>query len=192
MPMLTFRSQECGLCYQNIQAIKMPFDDEHQASLNRFSIPTARGTVFQYVIQHPGMKPETRLFSPATEPEDEFFSGYRRVQVISQPLSFFQATHLPPYRLEAFRGFVELFTGSPEDNIPYLAEMKELYIRIDEYLLEKCKTPPFSSFSRIKQWQKHLAEELSLLMLDTDYLFNIMCNSYESIRLVQYISKCMH
>lgn len=192
MPILTFKSQECGLFYQNIKAVKKPFDDEHQASLDRFSIPSPRGTVYQYVIQHPGMKPEIKLFSPNTEPEDEFFNGYRRVQVISQPLSVFQRTHLPPYQFEAFRNFVDLFRESSDDELPFLTEMREMQIRINQYLLHNCKMPLFSSFSRMRQWQKQSAEERSLITRDVDQLFKIMCSSEGSVKLMDYVPKGMH
>lgn len=183
--MLTFRSPECGLCYQNIQAVKKPFNYEHKDSLDRFSVPSPRGTVYQYVIQHPGMKPEIRLFSPNTEPEDEFFNGYRRVQVISQPLGVFQPLNLPPHHFEAFRNFVDLFRESSDDELPFLTEMREMQIRIDN----SSKIPPFSSFSRMRQWQKQSAEELSRISHDVDQLFKLICSCEESIKLVDYIPK---
>lgn len=97
------------------------------------------------------MKPETRIFSPATEPEDEFFNGYRRVQVISQPLGIFEPIDFPPHHFEAFRYFVGLFQGLPVDALPFLPEMREMHVRVETYLLHAHAIPSFSSFSRMKQ-----------------------------------------
>lgn len=135
------------------------------------------------------MKPETRIFSPATEPEDDFFNGYRRVQVISQPLGIFEPIDFPPHHFEAFRHFVGLFQGLSADALPFLLEMREIHMRVDMYLLLARAIPSFSSFSRMKQWQKQTAEELSLLTRDTDYLFQAICEDKRSSSLAQYMSE---
>ena len=183
------KSQECGLCYQNIKAVKKPFGPEDRPFLDRSSTPAPRGTVFKYLIQRRGMKPETRIFSPKSQVEDDSFDGYRRVQVISQSISSFHTNRYPPGHFEAFRSFVELFAGAPADQLPFHKEMQQVHKRILEYSIHYNNMPPFSSFSRIKQWQQELAEELARLRQDVDQVFHGIYNSDKIMMLVQYLSK---
>lgn len=133
------------------------------------------------------MKPETGIFSP-TDNEDDFFNGFRRVQVISQPLSLFQTNGISARHFEAFRSFCQLFELCSEGDLPYLAEMKEMQDRIWDYSLQSYKTPQFSSFYRMKKWQKQRADELSLLTRDVDQLFKTICDDEDSVKLARYIS----
>lgn len=137
------------------------------------------------------MKPETKVFSPSAEIEEDFFDSYRRVQVISQPITLFQMNQFPPQRLESFRHFVRLFPGSKQDILPYITEMKQMQFRIDEHLSRTNKIPAFSSFSCVKRWQKQLAKESAHLCQDTDRLFNTMLDDVESSRLIEYLAKSM-
>lgn len=49
--------------------------------------------------------------------------------------------------------------------------------------------PAFSSFFRMKQWQKEVAEEASLLREDVDSIFISICNHKESTRLIDYLTR---
>lgn len=137
------------------------------------------------------MKPETKIFSSTAEIEEDFFESYRRVQVISQPLTLFQTNQFPPQRLESFRHFIQLFPDSKRDILPHITEMRQMQARINEHLSQRQNMPAFSSFSRIKQWEKQLAEECALLCEDIDRLFNAMLDDVESSRLIEYLTKRM-
>lgn len=137
------------------------------------------------------MKPETKIFSSTTEIDEDFFDSYRRVQVISQPITLFQTNQFPPQRLESFRHFTQLFSDSKRDILPYSTEMKQMQTRINEHLSHTINMPAFSSFSRIKRWQKQLAEESALLSEDIDCLFNAIRDDVESSRLIEYLEKRM-
>lgn len=137
------------------------------------------------------MKPETKVFSSTAEAEDDFFDSYRRVQVISQPLTLFQTNQFPPQRLESFRHFIQLFPGSQPDILPFTTEMKQMRARINEHLSHTQNMPAFSSFSRIKRWQKQLAEESALLCEDIDRLFSTIRDDVESCKLIDYLAKSM-
>lgn len=123
--------------------------------------------------------------------ENDFFDIYRRVQVISQPITLFYTNHYPPQQLELFCQFVQLFTDSkPADVLPYIREMRRLRIYIKEHLKNSLAMPPFSSFSRIKQWQREVAEEASRLREDVDSLFITICDDNESSsRLIDYLTR---
>lgn len=182
------KSQSCGLWYQNIQAIKNSSDYGDQDIFNAYITPDQSN--FQYVIRQPGMKPETRIFVPSADVENDFFDSYRRVQVISQPISLFDTNQYPPQQLELFCQFVLLFTNSkPADGLPYIREMRRLRIRIKEHLKNSLAMPPFSSFFRVQQWQKEVAEEASRLREDVDSLFITICNDNESSRLIDYLTR---
>ena len=150
-------------------------------------MPSPDGTVYQYVIRRPGLQPETKTYSPTAVAEDDFFDGFRRVQVISQPLSFFQLSHYPQQQLEAFRNFVELFEDASSDSLPFKIEMRQMYTRIKKHLLQHRNVPPFSSFSQIKKWQKKLAEESTCLFEEVDQLFETLCDDPARILLTDYI-----
>lgn len=137
------------------------------------------------------MKPETRIFSPTAETEEDFFASYRRVQVISQPITLFQTNQFPPQRLESFCHFVQLFPESKRDILPYVTELKQMQTRINEHLSHTNNMPAFSSFSRIKLWQRQLAEESALLCKDIDRLFKTIQDDVESIRLLEHLAKSM-
>lgn len=142
------------------------------------------------MIQQPGMKPETRIFVPSTDIENDCFDSYRRVQVISQPITLFYTNQYPPQQLELFCQFVQLFIDSkPTDVLPHIREMRRLRIRIKEHLKNSLAMPPFSSFFRIKQWQKEVAEEASLLREDVDSLFTTICDNKESSKLIDYLTR---
>lgn len=182
------KSQSCGLWYQNIQAIKKSSGFGDQDIFHARSTPDRSN--FQYMIQQPGMKPETRMFVPSTDVENDFFDSYRRVQVISQPITLFYTNQYPPQQLELFCQFVLLFTDSkPADVLPYIREMRRLRICIKEHLKNSLAMPPFSSFFRVKQWQKEVAEEASRLREDVDSLFITICNDNESSRLIDYLRR---
>lgn len=136
------------------------------------------------------MKPETRIFVPSTDVENDCFDSYRRVQVISQPITLFYTNQYPPQQLELFCQFVQLFTDSKAaDMLPYIREMRRLRIRITEHLKNSLAMPAFSSFFRMKQWQKEVAEEASLLREDVDSIFISICNHKESSRLIDYLTR---
>lgn len=150
------------------------------------------GKGFQYVIQRPGMKPETKIFSPTADPEDENFDSYRRVQVISQPFTLFQRNQYPPKQLESFNHFIRLFDSSKGNTLPFLNEMRRIRSRINQHILHTRKMPAFSSFSRIKQWQKEIAEESSVLGKDVEKLFDTMRSNDESNKLVEHLARSMN
>ena len=137
------------------------------------------------------MKPETKIFSSATEIDEDFFDSYRRVQVISQPITLFQTNQFPPQRLESFRHFIQLFSDSNRDILPYITEMRQMRTRINEHLSRMNNMPAFSSFSRIKRWQNQLTEEATVLSEDIDRLFNAIRDDVESSRLIEYLEKRM-
>lgn len=137
------------------------------------------------------MKPETKLFTSAAEVEEDFFECYRRVQVISQPITLFQMNQFPLQKLESFGHFIQLFRDSKRDTLPYVTEMKQMRIRINEHLSHTHNMPAFSSFSRMKRWQKELTEESALLCEDIDQLFNTIRDDLESIGLTEYLAKRM-
>lgn len=137
------------------------------------------------------MNPETKIFSPTAEIEEDFFESYRRVQVISQPITLFQTNQFPPQRLESFRHFIQLFPDSQRGNLPYITEMKKMQTRINEHLSHTHNMPAFSSFARIKRWQRQLAEESALLCEDIDRLFNAIRDDLESSKLLDYLAKRM-
>lgn len=104
--------------------------------------------------------------------------------------SLFYTNQYPPQQLELFCQFVQLFTDSKRaDMLPYIREMRRLRIRIKEHLKNSLAIPAFSSFFRMKQWQKEVAEEASLLREDVDSLFISICNHKESSSLINYLTR---
>lgn len=67
--------------------------------------------------------------------------------------------------------------------------MRRLRIRIKEHLKNSIAMPPFSSFFRVKQWQKEVAEVASLLREDVDSIFITICNYKESSRLIDILKE---
>lgn len=99
--------QNCGLFYQNVAAISKSSRDwsiylppDKEVSLSGDNIP--------YILRHPSKAPELKVFRPADEVEDEIFEGYKRVQIVSQPLALLDSRFPALQLIREFCHFAKL------------------------------------------------------------------------------------
>lgn len=176
--------QACGLCYQNLQAISRR---DWSRQLPNHEIPVA-GDEIPYLLRQPGKEPELKVFRPTKESEDELFEGYRRVQLVSQPLNLLDAQYPGLQLIEDFGRFAELLKGVPSDTSIYLSEIHQLHARAIQHLLQqRSNFPAFASFSQIEQARKHLAKGSIELRQDIDRLVQNLYNDPDTKELMKYI-----
>ena len=177
----------CGLCYQNVQAISkrsndwlLPSDRKRGLSISGEQIP--------YVLRQPGKEPDLRIFRPLKESEDEFFHGYRRVQVVAQSLDLLDAKFPALQLIEDFCRFAELLTGVPEDTSAYIPEIRSLHAQAAQHMLQQRSSfPAFASFWQIESVRRVLAEESLDLRRSIDLLVQELYNDKDTKALMRYM-----
>ena len=168
--------KNCGLEYENVQAIShtsprweihLPRDDDIEVGGN--GIP--------YLVRHPERKPELRIFRPLGAEEDEFFEGYRRVQIVSQSLSLMDM-HFPTLALiEDFVSFADLVGDLGANTSPYEKEILDLGDRGQRYIHEKQNNlPAFASYAQIELVRRNLTKASKQLRREIDILIRQMCD----------------
>ena len=176
--------QTCGLCYQNVQAISRR---EWDGQLPNRHVRIA-GEEIPYVVRQPGMEPELKVFRPIEEPEDDLFEGYRRVQLVSQPIDLLDARYPALRLIEDFSRFAELLKGVPDNTSAYLEDVRLLSRTAVQHLLQQRSIfPAFASFSQLEQACKHLAQESLDLRQEIDSLVQNLYNDEDTKDLMKYI-----
>ena len=177
----------CGLCYQNVQAISkrsndwlLPDGRNHEISLSGEEIP--------YILRKPGKEPELRTFRPIKKSEDEFFLGYRRVQVVAQSLDLLDARYPALRLIQDFCRFGELLKGVPEDTSAYIPDIRSLHARAVQHMLQQRSSfPAFASFWQIESVRRVLAEESLDLRRSIDTLVQELYNDKDTKALMRYM-----
>ena len=177
----------CGLCYQNVQAISkrsndwlLPSDWKRGLSISGEQIP--------YILRQPGKEPDLRIFRPLKESEDEFFHGYRRVQVVVQSLDLLDAKYPALQLIQDFCRFAELLEGVPEDTSAYIPEIRSLHARAAQHMLQQRSSfPAFASFWQIESVRMDLAEESLDLRRSIDLLVQELYNDKDTKSLMRYM-----
>lgn len=177
----------CGLCYQNVQAISkrsndwlLPSDWKRGLSISGEQIP--------YILRQPGKEPDLRIFRPLKESEDEFFHGYRRVQVVAQSLDLLDANYPALQLIQDFCRFAELLAGVPEDTSAYIPEIRSLYARAVQHMLQQRSSfPAFASFWQIESVRGVLAQESLDLRRNIDLLVQELYNDKDTKALMRYM-----
>ena len=177
----------CGLCYQNVQAISkrsndwlLPSDRARGLSISGEQIP--------YILRQPGKEPDLRIFRPLKQSEDEFFHGYRRVQVVAQSLDLLDAKYPALQLIQDFCRFAELLTGVPEDTSAYIPEIRSLHVRAAQHMLQQRSSfPAFASFWQIESVRRGLAEESLDLRRSIDLLVQELYNDKDTKALMRYM-----
>lgn len=182
--------QECGLCYQNVQAISSRSRDWKRhlpSSRNEISVA---GEEIPYLLRQPGKDPELRVFRPIRESEDEIFEGYRRVQLVSQSLDLLDGKYPALQLIEDFCRFAELLKGVAENTSPFLPDIQSLHARAVQHILQQRSSfPAFASFSQIERVRMRLARETSDLRQEIDKLVQHLYNDPDTIHLMYYIKE---
>jgi len=178
--------QSCGLCYQNVQAISKG-DWSRQSPKHDIRIA---GEEIPYMLRQPGQQPEIKVFRPTDDSEDEIFEGYKRVQLISQPLDLLDAKYPALQLIEDFGRFAELLKGVPENTSVYLADIRILHGRAIQHILQqRTNFPAFASFSQIEQVRKQLVQESIDLRRDIDMLVQSLYNDPDTKALMRFIKE---
>lgn len=183
------RSHACGLFYQNIRAISKQSKDWE------FHYPVGQdieieGEQIPYILRHGKGEPELKSFRPPKEMEDAFFEGYRRIQIVSQPLALLDPMFPALQLIEDFVHFADLLDDVPLDISPYRGEINLLRQRAKMFILERDSDfPAFSSFSHIEQMRKRLTQGSLTLRHYIDILVMKLCNDPETKELVKYIKQ---
>ena len=176
--------QSCGLCYQNVQASK---DWNHLPPSCDIRVT---GEEIPYILRQSGREPEIKVFRPTRDSEDETFEGYRRVQLISQPLDLLDIKYPALQLIEDFSRFAELLNGVPDDASAFLPNLRVLHGRAIQLILQQRSSfPPFASFSQIEQVREDLAQESSDLRRDIDILVQHLYNDPDTTSLMKYIKE---
>ncbi|KAL9635587.1 MAG: hypothetical protein Q9164_003361 [Protoblastenia rupestris] len=179
----------CGLFYQNIQAISRQ-SREWEQHLPRDHDIEIHGEQIPYILRHPQKEPELKAFQPPEEKEDDSFEGYRRIQIISQPLALLDPRFPALQLIEDFIHFADLLDDVPLHVSPYRSEIKELHSRARHFIRQRDGDfPAFSSFSHIEQMRKRLTMESLTLRHYIDILIRNLCNDPETKVLVMYLKQ---
>lgn len=179
---LIFDSQGCGLCYQNINPSLVggwPWLDPATALYSSKTIER---------LVHARGRFGPRVLSRVAASEEIIFDGYRRVQVIFTSVQTDSGSSHP---FDAFPKFVGLFGGALEGRLPYLADMREMESRVQEYCQSQGDIPPLS-LAETKRWHKRMAEEQSVLGHEMDQLMQTICSDERSSVLIKYIFRSMN
>ena len=178
--------QSCDLCYQNVQALSKR--DWNQQFPNVDIRVT--GEEIPYMLRQPGKEPEIRVFRPTEGSEDELFEGYRRVQLVSQPLDLLDARYPALQLIEDFCRFAELLKNIPDDVSAYIPDILNLHMRSVQHISKQQKSfPAFASFSQIEEAREHLAQESVALRRDIDKLIQNMYKDPDTKVLMRYVQK---
>ena len=179
----------CGLQYQNIQAISKQ-SSEWNYHFPEGAIVSIGGEEIPYLLRHPKREAELKVFRPCTESEDEFFDGYRRVQIVSQSLALLDQRFPALSLIEDFVRFAGLVHDVPDGVSSYKDEIMQLHDRAMKYIWEQQNNvPAFSSFSHIEQMRKSLTKISQRLRLDIDFLVRKLCEDPETKQLMCYIKQ---
>lgn len=179
----------CGLQYQNAQAIsthssewKTHFPEDVTVDIDREEIP--------YLLRHSKGEAELKVFRPTTEPEDEYFEGYRRIQIISQSLALLDQRFPALQLIEDFVQFANLVHEVPEGVSSYKDEIMQLHDRAMRYIWEQQNNiPAFSSFSHLEQMRRSLTKVSQRLRQDVDFLVRRLCEDPDTKQLMSYIKE---
>ena len=178
--------QECGLCYQNVQGISQRGWTKHTPGHDI----RCTGDEIPYMLRQPGKAPELKVFRPVDDSEDDIFQGYRRVQLISQPLDLLDVKFPALQLIDHFSRFAELLADVPEDTSPFIPEIRALRARAVEHILQqRGNFPAFASFSQIEQVRNSLAKESLNLRRDIDKLVQNLYNDSDTRKLMSYIKE---
>ena len=178
--------QSCGLCYQNVQAISKRSLDE------RFPSREVRieGEEIPYILRQPGKEPEVKVFRPTEHGEDEIFEGYRRVQLVSQPLDLLDSKYPALQLIDDFSRFAELLDGISVDTSAHLADIRALHARAIAHLLQqRSNFPAFASYSQVEQVRLDLAQQSVDIRRDIDVLVQHLYNDPDTKTLMRYIKE---
>ena len=175
--------QSCGLCYQNVQAISR---GDLRRQLPNYDVRIS-GEEIPYMLRQPGKEPELKVFRPTQDSEDEF-EGYRRVQLVSQPLDLLDGKYPALQLIEDFGRFAELLKGVPDDASIYLPDIRRLHSQAIQHILQQRSSfPAFASFSQIEQVRKQLVQASLDLRRDIDKLVLNLYNDPDTKDLMRYI-----
>lgn len=177
----------CGLCYQNVQAISKRSNDWLLPS-SRDGELSISGEQIPYILRQPGKEPDLRIFRPLKESEDEFFHGYRRVQVVAQNLDLLDARYPALQLIQDFCRFAELLKGVPEDTSSYIPAIRSLHAQAVQHMLQQSSSfPTFASFWQIESVREVLAEKSLDLRRSIDSLVQELYNDRDTKALMSYI-----
>ena len=182
---------KCGLYYQNVQAIsKRSHDWLRQLPSSRTREVSISGEEIPYILRQPGKEPELRVFRPIEKSEDEFFHGYRRVQVVAQSLDLLDARYPALQLIQDFCRFAELLKGVPEGTSAYIPDIRSLHARAVQHMLQQRSSfPAFASFWQIESVRRVLAEESLDLRRSIDLLVQELYNDKDTKALMGYMKE---
>ncbi|KAL6715767.1 hypothetical protein ACLMJK_006728 [Lecanora helva] len=176
--------QSCGLSYQNAQGIVR---GDWRREYGSGNVHPADEEI-PYMLRQPGKQPELKIFKPTKYSEDVIFEGYRRVQLVSQPLNLLDAKYPALQLIEDFGRFAELLKGVPEDTSAYLPDIRRLHSQAVHHLLQQRSSfPAFASFSQIEQVRNDLVQESLSLRRDIDRLVLNLYNDPDTKDLMKYL-----
>lgn len=174
---LISHSQECGLCYQNIE---QSFDKYSTVALDSGSL------VKRFMNQSLRAKPDPETHPHVATSEGTLFDGYRRVQVIFTSISSIQTDSMFNHPIEAFPNFVALFRTATKGQLPHLADLKQIGLSISDYNNRQGNIPQLS-LVETKRWHKQMAEEFVLLQQSVAQLMDRIYADERSTRLLKHI-----
>ena len=174
---LISHSQECGLCYQNIEQSFNKYSTvalDSSSLVTRFKNQTARG------------KPDPESHAHVATSEGTLFDGYRRVQVIFASIGSIQTDSVLSHPIEAFPNFVALFRTATKGQLPYLADLKQIGLSISDYNNRQGNIPQLS-LVETKRWHKQMAKEILLLQQAVAQVMHKICADERSAKLLKHI-----
>ena len=165
----------CGLQYENVQAISAR-SHEWTSHFPEGATVAIGGEEIPYLLRRPRKEAELKVFQPSPESEDEFFEGYRRVQIVAQSLSLLDLRFPALLLIKDFIHFALLVRGVPDGVSSYKDEILQLEDRAMKYIWDpQNNIPPFSSFAFIEEMKNSVTKVSQLLRRDIDSLVRKLC-----------------
>lgn len=140
------------------------------------------------IVRRSNNEPQLKAFRPPTKAEDAHFDGYRRIQLVSQPLALLDPMFPALQLIEDFIHFADLLEDVPNDISPYQENISNLHQRAKVFIMERDRNlPAFSSFFQIEQVRRRLTTETLTLRHYIDLLVKSLCNDPNTKELFKYI-----
>ena len=183
-------SSACGLVYQRFKSISKHSGEWISHATDRKGL-CLEGEQIPYILLHPETGPELKAFDPSESEEGSSLDEFRRVQVISQPLTLLD--HLFPALklIEDFTRFADLLDDFPAGLSEHLPHIQDLNGRAKNLLKERdAYSPAFASFLQIKQNRKRLIEESFELRRDINRAIRDICDDPDALKMMYNVVQC--
>ena len=175
------------MCYQKSEG-RSKQSPEWSAHVSAHPDSKLEGDQIPYLLVSQGKQPEMKLFKPPDEADNPSLDGFRRVQLISQPLTLLDPLFPALQLIEDFTHFAGLLEDMPPHVSDYRDDIQQLNQRAQLFIRERDQPlPAFSSFSQIREKRQCLTVESQELRHCINMIIRTLCNDPDTAELVRFI-----